>query len=58
VGYHSWVVSTKDKEIIISGGGPDDSAPNQMTLYRSELGGICAGMAVIGKMARSGKISI
>jgi hypothetical protein len=39
VGYHSWVVSTKDEEIIISGGGPDDGAPNQMTSYRSELGG-------------------
>jgi hypothetical protein len=31
VGYHSWVVSTEDEEIIISGGGPDDGAPNQMT---------------------------
>jgi hypothetical protein len=58
VGYHSWVVSTKDEEIIISGGGPDDGAPNQMTSYRSELGGIFAGMAVIGAMARSGKINI
>jgi hypothetical protein len=58
VGYHIWVVSTKDEEIIISGGGPDDSAPNQMTSYRSELGVICAGMAVIGRMARSGKINI
>jgi hypothetical protein len=28
VGYHSWVVSTKEEEIIISGGGPDDGAPN------------------------------
>jgi hypothetical protein len=58
VGYHIWVVSTKDEEIIISGGGPDDGAPNQMKLYRSELGGICAGMAVIGTMARSGEINI
>jgi hypothetical protein len=39
VGNHSWVVSTKDEEIIISGGGPDDGAPNQMAFYRSELGG-------------------
>jgi hypothetical protein len=39
VGYHSWVVSTKDEEIIISGGGPDDGAPNQMTLYRSAFWG-------------------
>jgi hypothetical protein len=58
VGHHSWVVSTKDKEIIISGGGPDDGAPHQMTSYRSELGGICAGMAVIVTMARSGKINM
>jgi hypothetical protein len=39
VGYHSWVVSTKYEEIIMSGGGPDDSAPQHMTSYRSELGG-------------------
>jgi hypothetical protein len=58
VGYHSWVVSTKDEEIIISGGGPDDGAPNHMTSYRSKLGGICAGMAVIGTMERSGKINM
>jgi ribonuclease HI len=58
VGYHSWVVSTKDEEIIISGGGPDGGAPNQMTSYQSELGGICAGMAVIGMMAILGKINI
>jgi hypothetical protein len=58
VGYHSWVVSTKDEEIIISGGGPDDGAPNQMTSYRSELGGICAVMAVIGTMTRSREINI
>jgi hypothetical protein len=57
VGYHSWQVLTKNEEIIISGGGPDDGAPNQMTSYRSELGGggVCAGMAVIGTMARSGE---
>jgi hypothetical protein len=58
VGYHSWVVSTKDEEIIISGVGPDDGAPHQMTSYRSELGGLCAGMAVIGTMARSVEINI
>jgi hypothetical protein len=57
VGYHIWVVSTKDEEIIISGGGRNDGIPSQMTLYRSELGGVCAGMAVIGMMARSGEIN-
>jgi ribonuclease HI len=51
-------VSTKDEEIIISGGGPENGTPNQMTSYRSELGGICAGMAVIGTMTRSGTINI
>jgi hypothetical protein len=44
------VVSTKDEEIIISG--------NHMTSYRSELGGVCAGMAVIETMARLGEINI
>jgi hypothetical protein len=58
VGHHSWVVSTKDEEIIIPGGGPDDGAPTQMTSYRSALGGVCAGIAVIGTMAISGKINI
>jgi ribonuclease HI len=29
-----------------------------MTSYRSELGGVCAGMAVIGTMERSGEINI
>ena len=51
-------MSTKDEEIIVSGGGPDDGAPQHMTSYRSELGGICAGMAVIGTMVRSGEINI
>jgi hypothetical protein len=58
VGYQSWVVSTKYEVRIISGGGPDDGAPNQMISYWSELGGICAGMAVIRTMPRSGKINI
>jgi hypothetical protein len=35
VGYHSWLVSTKDEDIIISGGGTEDGAPNKMTSYRS-----------------------
>jgi hypothetical protein len=29
-----------------------------MTPYRSELGGICAGLAVIGVLARSGRINL
>jgi hypothetical protein len=52
-------VSTKDEEIFVSGGGPDDGAPQHMTSYRSELGGgVCEGMAVFGKMTRSEKINI
>jgi hypothetical protein len=58
VGYHSWLVSTKDEHIYLHGGGPDDGAPLHMTSYRSELGGICAGLAVIGVLARSGRINI
>jgi hypothetical protein len=57
VRYHSWLVSTKDEEIILSGGGPDDGAPQHMTSYQSEFGGICDGMAVIVMMAWSEKIN-
>jgi hypothetical protein len=39
VGYHSWLVSIKDEEIIVSGGGPDDGAPNKMTSYWNLGGG-------------------
>jgi hypothetical protein len=35
VGYNRWVVSTKDEEIIVSGGGPDDNAPQHMASYQS-----------------------
>jgi hypothetical protein len=58
VGYHSWLVSTKDKHILLHRGGPDDGAPLYMTSYRSELGGIFAGLAVIGVLARSRRINI
>jgi hypothetical protein len=58
VGYHSWLVSTKDEHILLHGGGPEYGAPLYMTSYRSELGGICAGLAVIGVLARSGWINI
>jgi hypothetical protein len=39
VGYHIWLVSTKDDDIIMSGGDPDDGAPQHMPSYRSEPGG-------------------
>jgi hypothetical protein len=50
VGYHSWLIATTDEEILISGGRPDDGAQYQMASYRSELGGIVAGIGVIGKL--------
>jgi hypothetical protein len=39
VGYHSWMVSTKDEHTLLHGVGPGDGAPLYMTSYRSELGG-------------------
>jgi hypothetical protein len=58
VGYHSCLILTKDKHTLLHGGGPDDGAPLYMTSYRSVLGGICARLAVIGVLARSGQINI
>jgi hypothetical protein len=58
VGYHSWLIATKTEQVILRGGGPDDGSPTYMTLYRSELGGICAGLAAIGVLARSGRINL
>jgi hypothetical protein len=54
VGYHSLLISTKNEHILLRGGGPDDGSPLYITSYRSELGGICAGLAVIGIFARFG----
>jgi hypothetical protein len=39
VGYHSWLVSTKDEEIIVTGGGPYNGTPQHMPSCQSELGG-------------------
>jgi hypothetical protein len=58
VGYHRWLILTKDEHTLLHGGGPDDGAPLYMTSYRSELGGICAGLAVICVLTRSGRIKI
>jgi hypothetical protein len=55
VGYHSWILALENKEMITSG-GPDDGASAYMTSYRSELGGIIAGMAAIGMLHRSGLV--
>jgi hypothetical protein len=58
VGYHSWLIATKTEQVLLLGGGPDDGSPLYMTSYRSELGGICAGLTVIGVLARSGRINL
>jgi hypothetical protein len=58
VGYHSWLILMKDEHTLLHGGGPEDGAPLYMTSYKSEPGGICAGLVVIGVLARSGRINI
>jgi hypothetical protein len=58
VGYHSWVVATEDEEILLQGDGPDDGDLFLMQWYRSELGGVAAGLTVLGTLSRSGLINI
>jgi hypothetical protein len=58
VRYHSWLIATKTEQILLWGGGPDDGSPLYMTLYWLELGGICAGLAAIGVLARSGRSNL
>jgi hypothetical protein len=57
-GYHSWILALDNEEIITSGGGPDDGTSAYMTSYRSELGGIISGLAVIGMLHRSGLVCL
>jgi hypothetical protein len=52
--YHSWVIATAEEGILLAGGGPDDGDPLPMTSYRSELGGLAAGLAVLGTLTWSG----
>jgi hypothetical protein len=49
-GYHNWVIATSDDEMLLTGGGPDDGDPLLMTTYRSELGGLAAGLVVLGTL--------
>jgi hypothetical protein len=56
--YHSWVIATADEDILTQGGGPDDGDLFLMTSYRSELGGVAVGLALIGNLSRSGLINI
>jgi hypothetical protein len=58
VGYHSWVIAKSEEEILLTGGGPDDGDPLIMKSCRSELGGLAAGLAVIGTLERSDIINI
>jgi hypothetical protein len=53
VGYHSWLIATTDEDMLMAGCGPDDGAQDQMASYRSELGGIVAGLGVLGTLSRS-----
>jgi hypothetical protein len=58
VWYHSWVITTTDEKVILSGGGPDYGEPLLMTSYRSELGGLASALAVLGMLERSGRLNI
>jgi hypothetical protein len=58
VGYHRWVVATEDEDILLQGGGPDDGDLFLMQSYRSELGGVEAGLTVLGTLSWSGIINI
>jgi hypothetical protein len=57
-GYHRWAVATKNDHMLLSGSGPYDGDRLITTSYRSELGGIASGLAVINILARSGKIKV
>jgi hypothetical protein len=54
VGYHRGLVATKDEDILMAGGGLDAGPQDQMTSHQSELGGIAAGLGILGTLARSG----
>jgi hypothetical protein len=58
VGYHSWIVATEEEDILLQGGGSYDGDLFLMQSYRSELGGVAAGLAVLGTFSRSGLINI
>jgi hypothetical protein len=58
LGYHGWVLETKEETILLRGGGSDDGILSLMTSYRSELGGLVAGLAVLGTLCRLGAMNI
>jgi hypothetical protein len=57
VGYHSRIMATETEDILLAGGRPDDGPGKYMTSYISELGGIIAGLAVLGTLTLSGLIN-
>jgi hypothetical protein len=58
VGNHSWVFATEDEDILLKCGGPDEGDLFLVQSYRSALGGVSAGLAVLGNLSRSGLINI
>jgi hypothetical protein len=58
IGYHRWVVTMENEQVLLTDGGPDDGDQLLMTPYRSELGVIASVLAVIGTLIRSGKIKV
>jgi hypothetical protein len=58
VGYHGWVLATKEEKILLRGGGPDNGIQSLMTSYRSELGGLVAGLTVLGTLFLSATLNI
>jgi hypothetical protein len=52
VGYHSWVVATEYEDILLQVGRPDEGDLFLIQSYMSELGGVTAGLAVLGTLSR------
>jgi hypothetical protein len=58
VGCHGWILATRDTHILLRGGGPYDGPTTYlMSSFRSELGGIMAGLAGLGTLFRSRHIN-
>jgi hypothetical protein len=52
VGYHRCILATATEDILIAAGVPEDGPGKYMISYRSELGGIISGLAVLGTLLR------
>jgi hypothetical protein len=57
VGYHGWVLATEEEKILLRGGA-DYGIHSLMTSYRSQLGGLFAGLAFLGTLFFSGAMNI